>query len=104
MNYTIEAILVKYPKVNIGVLVGNGLKNSKANLELERYKRDSLRIILEKVGDAPVSQHLLQTRLDPVEGLFPGGRREIAHLVAHQGGGKPGGGVDEVHLETAPYA
>jgi DNA/RNA-binding domain of Phe-tRNA-synthetase-like protein len=57
LNYTIEGILGKYPKVNIGVLVGNGLKNSKANLELERYKRDSLRIMLEKVGDAPVSQH-----------------------------------------------
>jgi len=57
MNYTIESILDKYPKVNIGVLVGRGLKISKANLELARYKSDSLKRALEKLGDAPVSQH-----------------------------------------------
>jgi len=57
LNYTIEGVLGKYPKVNIGVLVGTGLKIEKANLELEKYKRDSMRVMLEKVGDAPVSQH-----------------------------------------------
>jgi DNA/RNA-binding domain of Phe-tRNA-synthetase-like protein len=57
LNYTIEGILDKYPKVNIGVLVGRGLKISKANLELARYKSDSLKKALEKLGDAPVSQH-----------------------------------------------
>lgn len=57
MNYTIEGVLGKYPKVNIGVLVGTGLEIEKANLELEKYKRDSMRVMLEKVGDAPVSQH-----------------------------------------------
>ncbi len=56
MNYTIEGVLSRYPGINIGVLVGRGLRIGKTDPELEVYKEESIGIALRMVGTAPVGQ------------------------------------------------
>jgi len=57
MNYSIEAVVARYPDIKIGVLVGKGLNIAKTDPSLEQYKSGALREGLGKIGNNPASQH-----------------------------------------------
>jgi len=57
LKYTIEGVIGRYPAVNIGVLVGRGLRIDGTSPELGKYKADAVRVAVEKVDAAPIGQH-----------------------------------------------
>jgi DNA/RNA-binding domain of Phe-tRNA-synthetase-like protein len=57
MQYSIEGVIEKYPKINIGVLVGTGLCINTLNADLENYKSDALLATGKLIGSEPVISH-----------------------------------------------
>lgn len=57
MKYNIEGIIEKYPRINIGVLVGTGLSINGTNPDLEEYKSNSLKVATNLIAKDSITNH-----------------------------------------------
>jgi len=58
MEYNIANIIEKHPNINIGVLIGKNIDNTKNIYELDAMQREAIKNAQEQIGDHPITKHL----------------------------------------------
>ena len=57
MEYNISNIIEKYPEINIGVLIGKNIDNTKNIDELDEMQREAINQAQKQIGDQPITKH-----------------------------------------------
>ncbi len=57
MEYNISDIIEKYPEINIGILIGKNIDNTKNIDELDEMQREAIKHAQKQIGDQTISKH-----------------------------------------------
>jgi lysyl-tRNA synthetase class 2 len=57
MEYNVSDVIEKYPEINIGVLIGKNIDNTKNIDELDEMQREAINQAQKQIGEQPITKH-----------------------------------------------
>ncbi len=57
MEYNVSDVIEKYPEINIGVLIGKNIDNTKNIEELDEMQREAINQAQKQIGEQPITKH-----------------------------------------------
>jgi len=57
MEYNVSDVIEKYPEINIGVLIGKNIDNTKNIDELDEMQREAINQAQKQIGEKPITKH-----------------------------------------------